>query len=386
MKKSVCIVTASDMTVRAFMLDHIRELTRHYDVCVVTGSDSFDLSKEYGINAVNITIPIVRSISPLSDLRALYLLWRLFRGRHFDLVHSVTPKSGLLTMLAGLLAGIRQRVHTFTGQVWVTHKGASRLFLKNMDKIIASSANNVLVDSLSQLDFLISEEVVAPGKASVLANGSISGVNLSRFHPRDNMRSRIRSELDIPKDDVVLLFLGRLNRDKGVLDLARAFSLLAAKYHQTHLLFVGADEGGMEREVKRICSRCPSRVHFVSFTKEPEYYMNVADAFCLPSYREGFGSVVIEAGASGVPSIGSRIYGITDSIEDGVTGLLFTPGNIDKLYSEIAKLIENPGLRKKMGEAAKNRAEKMFPSSLITSKLIGYYQKILGSNSRDALS
>jgi glycosyltransferase involved in cell wall biosynthesis len=359
------------------MLDHLRELIRHYDVYVVTGSKDFDLSKEYGINVVNITIPIVRSISPLRDLRALYLLWRLFIRRHFDLVHSVTPKSGLLTMLAGLLAGIRHRVHTFTGQVWVTSKGAGRLFLKSMDKIIASSANNVLVDSLSQRDYLISEKVVAPGKASVLANGSISGVNLSRFYHRSNVRSRIRGELGIPKDDIVLLFLGRLNLDKGVRDLASAFSLLAAKYHHAHLLFVGADEGGMEEEVKWICSRCAGQVLFVSFTKEPEHYMNAADIFCLPSYREGFGSVVIEAGASGIPSVGSRIYGITDSIDDGVTGLLFTPGNIDQLYSKIALLMEDEKLRMRMGEAAQKRAERLFPSGLITNELMEYYRKIL---------
>jgi glycosyltransferase involved in cell wall biosynthesis len=210
----------------------------------------------------------------------------------------------------------------------------------------------------------------------VLGNGSISGVNLSRFRSRSDERLRIRNKLGIAEDAIVFLFLGRLNRDKGVLDLAWAFNLLAAKYRQSHLLFVGADEGGMENKVKQICSKCADKLHFVSFTKEPEYYMNAADVFCLPSYREGFGSVVIEAGASGVPSIGSRIYGITDSIDEGRTGLLFAPGNIDKLYSHMACFIDNPSMREEMGEAARVRAVEMFPGALITSELLKYYQDI----------
>lgn len=377
MKKTICIVTASDMTVRAFMLDHIRELSRYYKVYVVTNSEEFNLSDEYGIDSINLTIPIVRAIRPLKDLRALFLLWSLFRKQHFDLVHSITPKSGLLTNLAGIFADVQHRIHIFTGQVWVTSKGFYRLLLKSMDKVIALCANNILVDSLSQRDFLVSEGVISAEKTIVLGNGSISGVNLSRFHPRDDERVRIRDELGIPKDATVFLFLGRLNRDKGVLDLASAFNLLAAKYSNADLLFVGADEGGMENKVRQVCSRCADRVRFVSFTKEPEYYMNAADVFCLPSYREGFGSVVIEAGASEVPSVGTRIYGITDSIDEGKTGLLFAPGDIDKLYAHMARFIDNPSMRKEMGKAARVRAEEMFPSTLITSELVKHYQKSL---------
>jgi glycosyltransferase involved in cell wall biosynthesis len=376
-KKTICIVTASDMTVRAFMLDHIRELSRHYTVYVVTNSENFSLSDEYGINAINITIPIVRAIRPLKDLRALFMLWGFFRKQHFDLVHSITPKSGLLTGLAGIFAGVQHRVHIFTGQVWVTTKGFYRLLLKTMDRVIALCANNILVDSISQRDFLVAEKVVNAERVLVLGNGSISGVNLSRFYPRSDERSRIRSEQGIAEDATVFLFLGRLNRDKGVLDLAWAFNLLAAKYHNSYLLFVGADEGGMEDRVKKICSKCAEKVRFVSFTKEPEFYMNAADVFCLPSYREGFGSVVIEAGASEVPSVGTRIYGITDSIDEGKTGLLFAPGGIDKLYCHMARFIDNPEMRKEMGEAARVRAEKMFPSTLITSELVKHYQKSL---------
>jgi glycosyltransferase involved in cell wall biosynthesis len=251
-----------------------------------------------------------------------------------------------------------------------------------MDRVIALCANNILVDSLSQRDFLVAEKVVDAERALVLGNGSISGVNLSRFHPRGDERIRIRSEQGIAADATVFLFLGRLNRDKGVLDLAWAFNLLAAKYHNSYLLFVGADEGGMENKVKEICSKCAERVRFVSFTKEPEYYMNAADVFCLPSYREGFGSVVIEAGASEVPSVGTRIYGITDSIDEGKTGLLFAPGDIDKLYCHMARLIDNPSMRKEMGVAARARAEEMFPSTLITSELVKHYQKSLDERRR----
>jgi len=165
MGKSVCIVTASEITVRAFLLDHIRELCKQYDVCVVTNSDNLNLSEEYDINVTNISIPIERAITPLKDLRALYLLWRIFRKRNFDLVFSVTPKSGLLSMLASFLAGIKHRVHMFTGQVWVTRKGYYRWILKSMDMITSYCATNILVDSGSQRDFLLSEKVVTAEKS-----------------------------------------------------------------------------------------------------------------------------------------------------------------------------------------------------------------------------
>jgi len=377
MRKRVCIVTASEITVRAFLIDHIRELSKQYDVCVITNSDDLNLMEEYDINVTNISIPIERAITPLKDLRALYLLWRVFRKMDFDLVFSVTPKSGLLSMLASFLAGMKHRVHIFTGQVWVTSDGYYRWLLKSMDMVTARCATNILVDSQSQRDFLLSEKVVTAEKSSVLANGSISGVNLARFYPRATERLRIRSEYDIPDEVVLFLFLGRLNLDKGVLDLAHAFSVLGADSNSAHLLFVGVDEGGLEAEVRKICVECQGQIHFAGYTKVPEYYMSAADVFCLPSYREGFGSVVIEAGACGLPSIGSQIYGITDSIVDGETGLLFPPGEIGTLQKHMAKFVSNSHLCQSMGKRAMERAHGLFSSGLITNELMKYYQGLL---------
>ncbi len=377
-KKSICIVTASEMTVRAFLLDQLRALVEHYDLYVVTNTISPDfLRDEYDIPAWVIPLSIERTISPGRDVRSLWILWRLFRQYQFDLVHSVTPKAGLLTMLAGLLAGIPNRIHTFTGQVWVTRRGPSRWLIKSMDRILAACATHILVDSVSQRDFILARGVVSGRKSAVLATGSISGVNLERFQPRLDIRSRIRLELGIPEQAKVFLFLGRLNWDKGVLDLARAFSGVCSAEGGVHLLVVGPDESGLRREMMSRMAACGDRVHFVDFSTVPEHYMAAADLFCLPSYREGFGSVVIEAAATGIPAIGSRIYGVMDSIVDGETGFLFPAGNVKELERLMRRFVNEPGLGKRMGERAMIRAKELFACEILTQALLDYYAELL---------
>jgi len=200
-------------------------------------------------------------------------------------------------------------------------------------------------------------------------------VDTDRFRPDAAARQGIRKELGIEADDMVFLFLGRLNRDKGVLDLARAFARLPDGAREARLLFVGPDEAGMQAEVAGLVE--PGRIHFIAYTDVPERYMAAADVFCLPSYREGFGSVIIEAAACGIPAIGSRIYGVSDAIAEGKSGLLFSPGKVDELAACMLLLLQNDGLRTQMGDYAKERARLDFPSARVTQAWLEYYDALL---------
>jgi glycosyltransferase involved in cell wall biosynthesis len=280
-------------------------------------------------------------------------------------------------MIAGRFAGIPVRIHSFTGQVWATRKGIMRLLLKNMDRLLAFFTTHILVDSHSQREFLLAEKVVSRDKSDVLANGSISGVDTGRFCSNPSERANIRKKLNMNDNDMVFLFLGRLNRDKGIIDLAQAFAVLCANYDNVHLLIVGPDEENMKPLINKICQSCAKKVHFVDYTNTPEHYMATADVFCLPSYREGFGSVIIEAASTGIPAIASRIYGITDAIEEEVTGLLHDAGDINQLTGAMKQLIDNPILRKVMGENARIRACRDFLKEKITAALLDYYQIIM---------
>jgi glycosyltransferase involved in cell wall biosynthesis len=375
----VCLVVATDLTIKAFLLDHLRALAGRYDVTVVANTDDPSLLRRHGLPLDVTPVRIERRISPVSDLGALVTLWRLFRARRFSAVHSVTPKAGLLTMLAGAAARVPVRLHTFTGQVWATRTGWARWALKQADRLIARAATHVLADSWSQRDFLIAEGVVAPGKIGVLGAGSISGVDLARFRPDPAARARLRAELALPSEAVVFLFLGRLNRDKGVLELARAFSGMASRHPDAWLLVVGPDEEGLTPEVERAVQGCAGRVRILGFTDRPEQVMAAADVYCLPSHREGFGTAVIEAAATGLPAIASRIYGLTDAIQEGETGLLHAPGEPQELSGLMSRLAGDPGLRTAMGLRARRRAEQDFAAARLTAELLRHYERLLSA-------
>ena len=365
------------MTLRAFLAPHVAAMQERYAVTVVANASEDD-PRPAESEADFISLPIERRIAPLRDLAALIRLVRLFRRSRFAAVQSVTPKAGLLTMLAGIFSRVPVRIHVFTGQVWATRRGVARWLLKLMDCVITRCATHILVDSPSQRDFLVAEGVVSADKSRVLGKGSISGVDPSRFKPDLHARSELRTQLEYREDSVVFLFVGRLTRDKGVLDLAAAFSRVAAVDEKPRLLVVGPDEDDMQAALQAALGDAASRARFVGYTDRPERHMAAADVFCLPSYREGFGMVVIEAGATGIPAVGSRIYGITDAIEDRVTGLLFEPGNIGDLADCMGRLARDPALRLAMGERARAKALRDFPASTITGELVTLYQAALG--------
>jgi glycosyltransferase involved in cell wall biosynthesis len=318
-------------------------------------------------------MPIERRISPLRDLWALLCLMRHFKRHRFDVVHSVTPKAGLLSMAAAWLVRVPVRIHTFTGQVWATRRGAMRIILRAMDQLIAGCATHVLVDGRSQREFLIENGVVSAAKSTVLANTSHCSVDPKRFRPDRAARGRVRTALGVPEDAVLFLYLGRLSRDKGVLDLAAAFVPLAARNLSACLLVVGPDEDGLQRPMEELLSRFAQRVHWVGYTLNPEAYMAAADVLCLPSYREGFGQVLIEASAAGIPVIATRIYGVIDAVVEGETGLLYPPGDVATLREHMEALASAPGLRQRFGDAGRVRALRDFAQERVTSALIEYY-------------
>ncbi|HOP86753.1 MAG TPA: glycosyltransferase family 4 protein [Syntrophorhabdaceae bacterium] len=371
--KKICFVTAIPMTVEVFLIDVIKALVERNDVTIITKTDDPAFIKRYGLDIKVLPVKIERKIAPIKDVAALWQLYRYFRGFSFDLVHSLTPKAGLLSMMAALFAHIPIRIHTFTGQVWATKKGTKRCLLKSMDRLIVLCATHVLADSPSQADFLIAEGVVKGESIMVLGNGSISGVDTERFSMDLKARYDIRESFGINKEDVVFFFLGRLNPEKGLIDLAHAFARLKEKYKGIHLIVAGPDEDDIGRRMSGICKE---GLHIVGVTYEPERFMSASDVFVLPSYREGFGLSIIEAASVGIPAIGSKIYGITDAIVDGETGLLFEPGDVDSLASQMELMMMRPDLREKMGMAAKERVKREFSRKTMIDAYMTFYMDL----------
>ena len=373
--KKICFVLTAEFAVKAFLLNHLRALSKEYAVAVIVNTNNPNFLDEQGINAKVVPLAIARDISLILDISCLLQLVKLFHQQSFSAVHSITPKAGILAMLAAYFVRVPLRVHTFTGQVWVTKGGFKRLLLKMFDKLIAFLATNIIVDSYSQRQFLLEEGVITKAKSVVFGSGSVSGVDLSRFKYSAQARLDVRSRLNIKANAMVFLFLGRLNLDKGVLDLANAFSQLPTG--SACLLFVGPDEQNMQIKIESILANNASNVSFVGHTNVPEHYMSAADVLFLPSYREGFGSVVIEAAAVGIPAIASRIYGVTDAVVDNETGLLHEPHDVSGLKGCI-QMIKHKTLRLKLGKQAKARVCSLFDSKMVTQCWVDFYQEKLG--------
>ena len=358
-KRALCFIVSSKITVKAFLRPHIKELVNSYDITIIANIDAGD-SIEGIPDARLLPLTIERKINFIHDILALINLYRIFKRERFDIIHSVTPKAGLLSMLAGYFSHIPIRVHTFTGQVWATKSGIKRKLFRFFDKVIAKAATNVLVDSKSQREFLLHEGVVSGSKSKVLLNGSICGVDVKKFSPNNIARTRIREELGINDNALIFLYLGRISRDKGLLDLVHAFFDLSKRYQDIYLVIIGPDEDNLQKQIENIGASSMKYIHIIGYTDTPQDYMTAADIFCLPSYREGFGNVVIEAASVGIPSIGCRIYGVKDAIQEGITGLLYEPRNINELENRMQQLIDDPDLRKRLGEKASEYARAKF--------------------------
>ena len=376
-RKKICIVATVPFALQVFMRAHIAMLAEQNEVTLITRGNESDLQELLSDHVHFIDVKFSRKISLVTDLLALFTLYRIFKHYRFDVVHSLMPKTGLLAMLAAYLARIPHRIHTFTGQVWVNKTGLGRWLLKTLDRLIAWCSNGLLTDSFSQKSFLIEQNIVQGSKIKVLGNGSVCGVDTNRFQPNQITRNKLRSDLNIPENALVILFLGRVNQEKGVLDLAQAFAHINKLDSQMHLLLVGPDEGGVDKILQEILSPCLLNYHRVGYTDRPENYMSCSDIFCLPSYREGFGSVIIEAAAVGLPAVASNIYGLFDAVNDGETGILHEVKNIKQIQNALLLLASDDALRFNMSIQAQRRARMLFAQEIITGEMFQYYDELL---------
>ncbi len=366
------------MIIHFFFRNHFKVLSEEFEVYLVgnfSEEDVFSFS-EYSIANI-CSISIYRKINLIHDLLAIVKLYKYFVKMDFDTIHSISPKAGLLSSIAGRLAGIKIRIHIFTGQIWASKKGIYRVFLKMFDKLIVINSTHILVDGRSQREFLINERVIS-NNSLILGNGSISGVDIRRFKSDSRLRKELRKELHIAEDTVLVLFLGRIKMDKGILDLVNAFKRLMEEKSDVFLLIVGYDEENMVSNISLLL-KGHDRFFYYGPTSKPESILPAADIFCLPSYREGFGTSILEASCCKLPVICSDIYGLSDSVIDGTTGLKYEVRNATSLYKQLLKLVLNAELRKSLGENGHDYVVNNFSSDIISIEWLKFYRSLFFS-------
>ena len=375
-RKRVCIVATVPFVLKWFMTPHIILLRDRCDLTLVANGSSEGLEELLSRSVSYVQMPIMRKISIKDDIFSLIKLWRFFRKEKFDCVYSIMPKAGFLSMLAAFFAGIPTRICVFNGEVWANKIGLKRSFLKFLDKVTVRFATIVLAVGPSQRKVLIQNNIIKEDKVDVIADGSIAGVNLDRFKLNTSVRHQIRSQNKIENDATVFLFVGRLAPDKGLLDLFRAFSEAAEQNPNVHLMIVGPDEADFDKVISStLVPRFEGRIHRFGFTTYPENYMSAADVMCLPSYREGFSTALIEAASMGLPAIASRIYGVVDVVIDGGTGILHKPAAEHEIAAAMLFLADNEKLRQHMGTAARLRAIEFFSEEHVMKAFSQFYNE-----------
>lgn len=375
MNNKICFVTALPGSANVFLKDHMAELSKEYRVYYV--SNEPDEAKITVAHEGYHCVGIERKITIWKDLKALFQLAKYFRREKFASVHSVTPKAGLLTATAGFFAGVPIRIHIFTGQVWANKRGAMRWLLKFMDKMLVLFGNHFLVDGEGQRQYLIKEGILKENNSRVLGQGSICGVNLKRFVPSKEARRAARDVIKVGDNKLVFVFMGRLNHDKGLFELLPAFDKLAGERKDVFLLLFGNDEENVASHFPEYKNLNDDNFLYFGRTSEPQRMLQAGDVFVLPTYREGFGSSVIEASSLGLPVICSDAYGVRDAMVDNVTGIRCKVGDEDSLYKAMKSFVDSPELIKKYGDAGRERVIKDFDCEKMTRHWVDYYHSLI---------
>jgi glycosyltransferase involved in cell wall biosynthesis len=312
-----------------------------------------------------IGIDIIRGISPIRDVRAIVKLWRIFRQIRPDIVHAGTPKGALIGILSATLAKVPVKIYYVRGLRLLTETGWRERILFLSEKLLCWLAELIICDSESVRQQILIEGLCNPKKLKVLLKGSCNGVDArERFNPthlvKSEVRRKISKDLDLTNSFIIGV-AGRFVRDKGILEVLCSWKILRKEFADLYLLMIGEFEPNdpLSSTVKQYFLS-DSRVLFPGWLDNVELGYKAMDVFVLPSYREGFPNVLLEAAAMELPVVATKVTGCVDAVEDGVTGILVPPYNIDALVAAVRKYLMNPDLRIRHGRSARNRVLKYF--------------------------
>lgn len=353
--KKICFITTIPMTLKAFVLETAKYMhdKGNYDVSFICDTDEeFAASLPEYIHYY--PIPMKRGIS-ISGFKAVWEMVKIFKKQHFNIVQYSTPNASCYASIAAWIARIPVRLYCQWGIAYVGFEGTKRKVFKAIEKTVCMLSTWIEPDSYGNLSFCHKEGLYPEKKGSVVWNGSASGVNLKKFDvsKKSEWRLEIREKYRITDDATVFIFIGRVTRDKGINELFTAMQKIVAEYSDAYLLMVGPNENAesVDQELYG-WSVNNDRVIYCGFTSEVEKYLAASDVYVLPSYREGFGSAVIEAEAMQLPVIVTNIPGPTEAMKENVTGLVVEKGNSAALYKAMQQYYKSIDMRTKNGDNA----------------------------------
>ncbi|NND64072.1 MAG: glycosyltransferase family 4 protein [Flavobacteriaceae bacterium] len=382
-KPKLIRITTVPSSLKILLKGQHRYMSEHFEVVGVSssGSELEDVSQEEGIRTV--AVEMTRTISPIKDLRSVYQLYRLFRKERPDIVHTHTPKAGIVGMLAAKLAGVKLRIHTVAGMPLMEIKGIKRQVLNVVEKLTYRSATHVYPNSKGLYDFILKHKFTQPAKLTIIANGSSNGIDTHHFnqeHISGAQKLALKNELKISEEDFVFIFVGRLVTDKGINELISAFKDISAENKNVKLLMLGDAEPELDPLLPETTSEIETNPNIIAvgFQQDVRPYFAISDVLVFPSYREGFPNVVMQAGAMQLPSIVTNINGCNEIVKQGQNGWIIPPKDELELKTAMNDCLFSSEL-KKSSDLCRSMIVDRYNQKLIWEGLLTEYQRLLKS-------
>lgn len=374
-RKKVIRITTVPTSLATFCKDMLRELSERYEVVAVSSPlpelDKVSIEEGVRVEAVEMK----RQIAPFSDLRSLWKMYRLMRRERPWLVHSMTPKAGLLSMIAAWMARVPNRVHTFTGLIWPTSTGIKRRILILMDKLLCACATKIIPEGNGVKRDLETYGITRK-PMKVLAYGNVRGIDLDYYCRNEYVLNQANN---LRENEVfTFIFIGRLVKDKGINELVNAFVRFNEQYPRSKLLLVGRMEDELDPLLPETISEINNNpaINAVGPQDDVRVWLVASDVFVFPSYREGFPNVVIEAGAMGLPSIVTDVNGANEIIVDGENGVIIPSKNEQKLYDAMVDMFLYKEMRMAMSSKARSMVASRFDCHVVRQALYDFYKSL----------
>jgi glycosyltransferase involved in cell wall biosynthesis len=379
-KTRVAVISAVDSTIRILLFAQLKAVQKEgFEIhCICSKGLDFDFLEDQGVRMH--AVKIKRSISPFTDILALWKIYQFLRKEKIEIVHTHTPKCSLLGQLAAKLAGVPIIINTVHG--FYFHENMRpfvRWFYIMMEKIAAKCSTMILSQNPEDIDTAVKLGICTREKIKFLGNGvDLNKFNLDRFG--DNFKKQKRKEINIPENAVVVGIIGRLVKEKGYLELFEAFREITAEHNNVWLVIIGPEE---PEKADRISPETfkqygiENQTRWLGNRDDIPELLACCDIYALPSWREGFPRSAIEAAAMDLPVVATNIRGCRQVVDDGVTGRLVPVRNSQALAGVLMELIDRPLLRAKMGRAGYQKAQKEFNEQRVCEIVLETYEECL---------
>ena len=391
-------ITTVPVSVEKLLGKQLTFMNQFYEVTAIS-SDKEDLERvgqELGIRTK--AIEMTRKITPIQDLKSLWQMYCYLKQEKPEIVHTHTPKAGLIGMVAAKLAGIKVRLHTVAGLPLMETSGVKRRVLNLVEKLTYACATKVYPNSYGLKDFILKEKFCPPHKLKVIGNGSTNGIDTAYFNPKlfsPHQKKEIRQQWQLEEDDFVWIFVGRLVKDKGINELVAAFRQLTEELNDSENKLTNSSANNIRYRVPKLLLVGPLELELdpllpetlremehnkniltVGYQKDVRPYLAAADALVFPSYREGFPNVVMQAGAMELPSIVTDINGCNEIIKNNENGMIISVKNNDQIYNALLKLMADLSLYNKMKSQAREYIVQRYDQKLIWNAILAEYREL----------